>query len=150
MKGQVFITNTLAGITNKDLGDYGITLIRGWREALKGVLEPKTYVTNESRLENGKRITIPTKDNIKYKSREISLPMILEGTSAEDYLDKLDSFQEAIAGTIELRVPCLKNRVYTLVYTDCSKYGDYGDKKGNFTLKFTEPDPTNRPIYEDS
>lgn len=148
MKGQAYITNSLAGVSDKDLGDYGVTLIRGWREALKGLLEPKTYVSNESRLENGKRITIPTKDTVKYKSREISLPMILEGSSASDYLDKLDSFQEAIAGKVQLRVPCLKNRIYTLVYSNCSKYGDYGDKRGNFTLKFTELDPTNRPISE--
>lgn len=148
MKGQAYITNELKEIKDKDLGDYGITLIRGWREALKGVLTPKSYVSNESRLENGKRITIPTLDSVRYKSRDVSIQMLLEGTTADDYLDKLDSFQDVLAGAIKLRVPCLKNRVYTLVYSDCSKYGDYGDKRGIFTLKFTEPNPTDRPISE--
>lgn len=144
MKGQAFLTNELVGISDKDLGEYGITLIRGWREVLKGFLKPKTYISNTSRLENGKRITIPTLDVVKYENCEISIQMMLEGSTADDYLNKLDSFQEAIRGIIKLRVPCLKNRVYTLVYSDCSKYGDYGDKKGIFTLKLTEPNPMNR------
>lgn len=148
MKGQAYITNELISISDKDLGEYGITLIRGWREALKGLLKPKSYVTNQSRLENGKRYTIPTADSVKYESRELSISMLLEGTSVDDYLDKLSSFQDAISGMFVLRVPCLKNRQFTLVYSECSKYGDYGDKKGIFTLKLIEPDPTNRPIAE--
>jgi len=146
MKGQAYLTNELMGISNNDLGNYGITLIRGWREALKKILTPKDYITNSSRLEDGERITIPTKDVIRYKSQNISIQFMLEGSSASDYLDKLDSFQEAIAGVIKLRVPCLQNRVITLVYSDCSKYGDYGDKKGIFTLKFIEPNPKKRPV----
>lgn len=144
MYGQAFITNDLASVDNVDLGTYGITLIRGWREKLKGFLSPKDYITNESRLEHGKRVVIPTADNVKWKSREVSLQFMLEGSSAEDYLSKLDNFQDVIAGKIKLRVPCLNDRVFTLVYSDCSKYGDYGDKRGIFTLKFTEPNPANR------
>jgi len=146
MKGQAYLTNELMGISDNDLGNYGITLIRGWREALKKILTPKDYITNSSRLEDGERITIPTKDVIRYQSQNISIQFMLEGSSASDYLDKLDSFQEAIAGVIKLRVPCLRNIVITLVYSDVSKYGDYGDKKGIFTLKFIEPNPKNRPV----
>lgn len=146
MKGQTYITNKFVSISDKDLGEYGITLIRGWREALKSLLTPKSYVTNQSRLEHGKRYTIPTADSVRYESRELSIQILLEGINADDYLNKLDDFQKAISGIFILRIPCLQNRQFTLVYSGFSKYGDYGDKKGIFTLKLIEPDPTNRPI----
>lgn len=145
MKGQAFITNELLGIKDKDLGDYGVTLIRGWKEALLKNLTPKSYVTNSSRLENGDRYAIPNKDAIRYKSREISLTFLLEGSSEEDYIEKLAAFQEVIVGSVKIRFPSLKNRTYTLVYLDCSKYGHYGNKRGNFVLKMTEPQPSIRP-----
>ena len=71
--------------------------------------------------------------------------MLLEGSSEEDYLDKYEKFLEKIAysGQFCLKIPCMK-RVFKLVYSQCSNYGDYGLKKGNFTLKLTEYDPTDR------
>lgn len=125
-----------------DLGEYGVTLTRGWREALLKPASVKDYTKNDSRLENGIRMVAASKYT-KLKEREIQINCIIEGSSESDYLSKYRSFLNAIAygGMIYLKVPIL-NRIYKLVYTDCSKFGDFGLKKGNFTLKFTEPDPS--------
>lgn len=127
-----------------DLGEYGVTLIRGWREALLKPASTKDYTKNDSRLEDGVRIVASSKYS-KQKERDVQFSCIIEGTSEKDYLDKYESFLNAIAydGSILFKVPSLK-RIFKLVYTDCTKFGDFGLKCGNFTLKFTEPNPADR------
>lgn len=145
MKNQAFIK--LVDEPNEayiDIDTYGITLTRGWREALLAPPPVKTYVSNDSRLENGVAI-VATAKYVKQDKRDISLSFFLEGETEEDYLDKYERFLDKIAynGEFCLKIPCLK-RVYKLVYTQCSKYGDYGLKKSNFTLKLTENNPYDR------
>lgn len=127
-----------------DLGEYGVTLIRGWREALLKPASTKDYTKNDSRLEDGVRIVASSKYS-KQKERDVQFSCIIEGTSEEDYLEKYESFLNAIAydGLILFKVPSLR-RIFKLVYTDCTKFGDFGLKCGNFTLKFTEPNPADR------
>ena len=79
-----------------DLDTFGITLIRGWREAL----------LTSSRLEDGERIIAHPK-NVKKDKRDVSLSFFLEGSSQEDYLIKYGSFLDKIAysGQFCLKVP---------------------------------------------
>ena len=69
----------------------------------------------------------------------------MEGETEDDYLDKLEKLFNKIAysGEIYMKVPVLK-RVFKFVYSQCTKFGDYGLKKGNFTLKLVEPNPKDR------
>lgn len=127
-----------------DLDTFGITLTRGWREELLTPPPVKSYVTNDSRTEHGVSIIASAKYAKKDK-RDVSLSFFLEGISEADYLEKYELFLNKIAysGEFMLKVPCLK-RVFRFVYSQCSKYGDYGLKKGNFTLKLTENNPNDR------
>ena len=145
MKNQAFIK--LVGEADSayvDLDDFGVTLIRGWREALLTPAPVKEFVTNDSRIANGVSV-IASPKYVKRNKREVSISMLVEGSSQDDYLYKYENFLEKIAysGQFCLKVPCLK-RVFKLVYSQCSKYGDYGLKKGNFTLKLTEYNPVDR------
>lgn len=145
MKNQAFIKLVDApDSTYVDLDIYGITLIRGWREELLTPPPVKSFITNDSRLENGVSIVASAKYAKKDK-RDVSLTFFLEGKTEADYLDKYEQFLDKIAynGEFCLKVPCLK-RVFRFVYSQCSKYGDYGLKKSNFTLKLTENNPDNR------
>lgn len=147
MYNQAFIKS--AGDTTAkfvDLGKYGVTLIRGWREALLKPASTKDYTKNDSRLEDGIRLVADSKYS-KRKERDVQFSCIIEGSSEEDYLDKYETFLNAIAydGVILFKVPSLK-RIFKLVYTDCTKFGDFGLKCGNFTLKFTEPNPVDREV----
>lgn len=145
MKNQAFIK--LINETDKDYVDidtFGVTLTRGWREALLTPPPVKSYISNDSRLSHGVAVVASAKF-CKIDKREINLSFFLEGESEADYLEKYEHFLNKIAysGEFCLKVPCLK-RVFKLVYTQCSRYGDYGLKKSNFTLKLTENNPKDR------
>lgn len=145
MKNQAFIKLLGEDDTKYvDLNEFGVTLIRGWREALLTPAPVKSYVSNDSRLEHGISM-VATADCSKVNQREIDLPMFLEGETEDDYLDKLEKLFNKIAysGEICMKVPVLK-RVFKFVYSQCTKFGDYGLKKGNFTLKLVEPNPKDR------
>lgn len=145
MTGQAYIKLAdEADAKYVDLNEYGITLVRGWREALLTPTGVKAFVTNDNRLEHGVSVIAKPK-NAKMDKRDVSISFFLEGSDEEDYLQKYEDFLNKIAynGQFCLKVPCLK-RVFKLVYSSCSKYGDYGLKKSNFTLKLTEYNPNDR------
>ena len=146
MKGQAFIKYPDEDDTKyRDLYEiYGVTLTRGWREALLKPAAVKDYSKNDSRLEDGIRI-IAKKEYAKKKERDIQLSFILEAESETQYLANYEKFLNDIAysGMIYLKVPVM-NKVFKVVYTDCQKFGNFGLKKGNFTLKLTEPNPADR------
>ncbi len=146
MKGQAFIKYPDEDDTKyRDLYEtYGVTLTRGWREALLKPAAVKDYSKNDSRLEDGIRI-IAKKEYAKKKEREIQLSFLLEAESETQYLANYEKFLNDIAysGMIYLKVPVM-NKVFKVVYTDCQKFGDFGLEKGNFTLKLTEPNPADR------
>lgn len=129
-----------------DLGTFNVTLTRGWREALLKPVAVKDYSKNDSRLEHGIRMVAKSK-YAKKQERDVQISFLLEGTTEADYLDKYEKFLNKLAysGEILFKVPVLK-RIFKFVYSDCSKYGDFGLKKGNFTLKFTEPNPDDRTV----
>ena len=65
MKNQAFIKMVgEADTAYADLDTFGVTLIKGWREALLTPTSVKSYVTNDSRLEHGESI-IATKKYAK-------------------------------------------------------------------------------------
>lgn len=145
MTGQAYIKLAdEADAKYVDLNNYGITLVRGWREALLTPAGVKSFVTNDNRLEHGVSVIAKPK-NTKMDKRDVSISFFLEGSDESDYLQKYEDFLNKIAynGQFCLKVPCLK-RVFKLVYSSCSKYGDYGLKKSNFTLKLTEYNPNDR------
>ncbi len=145
MKNQAFIK--LVDEDDKsytDLDTYGITLIRGWREALLTPAGVKDFVTNDNRLEHGVAV-LAKQGNAKKDKRDVSLSFFLEGESEDDYLQKYETFLDKIAynGQFCFKVPCLK-RVFKFVYSSCTSYGDYGLKRSKFTIKMTEYNPNDR------
>ena len=141
MKGQAYINGKDVWVT------WGVTLYSGAYEALLTPAPMKDYIISSSRLEHGKRI-IADSSNAKTDSRDVSFSVFIEGESSDDYLSKYEDFiNELCSGMIELQVPKLK-RTYKLVYTNCSKYGNYGTKKGKFTLKFMEANTKDRTILQ--
>lgn len=145
MKNQAYIKLVgEADTVYADLDTFGVTLVRGWREALLTPAAVKSYVTNDSRLEHGQSV-IATSKYAKIDKRDVSLTFFLEGSTQDDYLSKYETFLQKIAysGQFCMKVPCLQ-RVFKLVYSQCSQFGDYGLKKGKFVLKLTEYNPNDR------
>lgn len=136
--------------------NFGVRLIRGGIEALLTPGTNKDYVTNDSRLNNG---TDYQTGIVRKREREVTLSFLVEGDSHTAYLNNYENFLNEINGAFSLRVVAKDivisgddtllqytkfDRTFHLVYSSCSKYGDYGLKKGIFALRFIEPDPTNR------
>jgi hypothetical protein len=129
-----------ATINGVDIDTYGAVFIKPFYEVLLKPAARKDVITNTSRLENGSR-NMATIQGTKFKSRDLSLKVMITGSSQSDYLNKIEAFMNAIStGEITLSVSAL-NRSYNLVYSDCASYGDYGLKKGIFTIRFTEYKP---------
>ena len=73
MKNQAFIKLLGEDDTKYvDLNEFGVTLIRGWREALLTPAPVKSYVSNDSRLEHGISM-VATAGCTKVNQREICL-----------------------------------------------------------------------------
>lgn len=127
-----------------DLDTFGITLVKGWREALLTPAPVKEYVINDSRLQHGQSV-IATPKFAKKDKRDVSISFFLEGETEEEYLQRYEDFLNKIAysGEFCLKIPQLK-RIFKLVYSQCSQFGDYGLKKGKFVLKLTEYNPDDR------
>lgn len=124
--------------------EYGVRLLRGAYEALLTPTGMKDYVTNESRLAHGTEYAAHAR-YAKQKERKVGLSVVLEAVDYDHYLAQYEAFMELLtSGMVWLKVTRL-NRVFKLVYTECSKFsfGEY--RKATFTLEFVEPNPTDRP-----
>lgn len=138
MTGELFINGKDAWT------EWGVNMEEGFLDALDAPLSMKEYIQDESRLEDGVRIDT---SNPKVASREITLGFTITGTSENDYRSKKASFQtELQKGKFTVKVPNLNTETYKLVYT--GKSISYGLSKqrnfGHFTMKCTEPNPTDR------
>lgn len=147
MEYAIQIKNSSAQVYSDLFNVYGVRLIRGCYETLLTPPAVKDYVTNETRLQHG---TIYAADGSynKQRARDISLDVVLEAESYDDYLAKYEAFLLLLtSGVIQLKVPRLK-RVFKLVYKSCSKFNFYSYRKATFTIDFTEPDPSVRERLE--
>ena len=139
MKGQ-------AKINGYDIWEtWGAAFAKGTYEKLLAPPPMKDYIVNSSRLVHGKNIMT---HNARTDSRDISIQIFIEGKSEEQYLSRYKSFLDEVQkGDVVLSVPRLKT-IFHFVYTGCSSYGDYGLKRGKFTVKLTEPSISNREDIE--
>ena len=138
MTGELYINEKDAYTT------WGVNMGEGFLDAIDAPLPMKEYVEDESRLEDGIRIDT---GNPKVDSREITLGFTIAGTSESDYRAKKKAFlSELQQGAFTVEVPALGPEVYRLVYTGKSvSYGlSLGRTFGHFSMKATEPDPTDR------
>lgn len=125
-------------INGKDMLDtWGAGLADNSLEALLTPPPAKEYIENSARGEHGVRITVPG-GGVRFDGREVSVSVFIAGSTQTDYLQKYMSFvRELISGKIVLGIPELE-REYVLCYQSISKYGNYGCRRGKFSVKFRE------------
>lgn len=122
---------------------WGIEIPDDYLDALLLPPPAKEYVENESVDEDGIRVTAPD-GSTHMDSREVSIPMFVVGSTQSDFLAKFASFvDELMLGKIALAVPVI-GKVFNLYYLSCSKYGSYGSCRSRITVKFKEPNPSDR------
>lgn len=123
--------------------EYNALPVKGFYEALltpSGVKEP---IVNECRLQHGSQVLI-LPDTVRQKKRDVTLGFVIKCNSVSEYTAKQEAFMALISsGEIWLKVEKL-NLIFKLVYSEASKYENFGAKIGKFALKFVEYNPADR------
>ena len=124
---------------------YGINLEDG---ALSTLMTPpplKEFVESKSRLQHGKKVVV---NSPKYDDREMTLPFHLIAKSKTEFFQKYDLFcKEVLApGKFESKTRYQPDVVYRLVYLSCTQFSQFIREMAVFSLKVSEPNPTDRAI----
>jgi hypothetical protein len=136
---------------------YGVNFESGALSALMTPPPTKDFIETNSRMVHGRKVI--TK-NPRYDSREITLTFHLIASTKDEFLEKYQLFcDEVLApGAFELKTRYQPQRsviengqvvtkeqpVYRLIYVSCSQFRQYMREMAVFSLRVSEPDPTNR------
>lgn len=136
---------------NWDLhNDFGVSLSDGAISTLLAPPAMKERISNESRLEIGKRINIdaPT----YFESRELSLEMHMIGSSFTDLLAKYRKFIAELTyspegiklfySNYDLSSSTNTRLTFNLQYLSCTPFAVYGGTLAKFVVRFLEPKPS--------
>lgn len=133
-------------INNADAFErYGINLEDGALSALMTPPPMKKFIESRSRLKHGKTVIAKVP---KYDDREITLPFHLIAKNKAEFFTKYNLFCEEVLakGKFELKTRFQPDVVYRLVYLSCTQFSQFIRKMAVFSLKVSEPDPTDRAI----
>lgn len=136
-------------INNADAFErYGINLEDGALSTLMTPPSMKEFIESKSRLHHGKKVIAKLP---KYDAREITLPFHLIAKSKDEFFQKYNLFcDEVLApGKFELKTRYQPDVVYRLVYLNCTQFRQFIREMAVFSLKVSEPDPTDRAIAND-
>lgn len=102
----------------------------------------KSYPTNESRLEVGKRYFT---SRVKQNERTLNLTFQLLAHHKDTFFARYASFCEELGkGTLTIETTLQEGVKYHLLYTKCTQFQQFDGRAGKFVLSVTEPDPSNR------
>lgn len=136
---------TIYNGTNHNIKDeFGVSLSDGAISTLLAWPDAKEVVSNESRLENGKRID--TNGAVMFAARTITLEMHLIATDFATFLVNERAFIEALTATpvVTLAFSIYGQTIrYRLRYVSCTQFGVYNGTLGKFAVRFEEPVPSN-------
>lgn len=133
-------------INNADAFErYGINLEDGALSALMTPPPMKEFIESRSRLKHGKTVIAKV---TKYDDREITLPFHLIAKSKTEFFTKYQLFCDEVLsnGKFEIKTKYQPNVVYRLVYISCTQFRQFIQEMAVFSLKVSEPDPTDRAI----
>ena len=103
----------------------------------------KDFIKNASRLEHGTRyITY----NPKFKERDLTLSMQLYAPTKAEFYTRYNNFctQVLATGLVNITTSYQPDVTYKCIYQNCTQYKQYIGKIAKFSLKLTEPNPTDR------
>jgi len=137
-------------INGKDAYDtWGVSLEDGAISTLMTPPAMKDFVSNQSRLEHGKRVMTL---NPKYDSRELTLEMHLCAKTKDDFLTKYGKFCDEVlsTGVLHISTSHQSGVTYHCIYNSCTQFSAFLSGIAKFSLKLTEPNPANRTDTSES
>lgn len=130
-------------INGKDaLTEFGVRMGDGFLDAIYSPSPLKVFIENKSRLQDGKQVIY---NNPRSDERDVTLTFNLEGSSADDYLEKYKKFKvELSKGLIAIGVPVLGEN-YQLTYQKSATFAMNIERTfAKISCKFNEPNPADR------
>lgn len=136
-RGHLYINDKDAYI------EWGVFLDETALSTLMTPLALKEFPVNKYRTRNGSRIMT---NNPRIDSRDITLALNMTANNKETFLSNYAKFcDEVLAkGRLTIRTKFLPNVYYRFVYISCTQFSQFFRQMAKFSLKLTEPDPTNR------
>ena len=121
---------------------WGISLSETALSTLMTPSPVKDRVTNESRLEHGKRVL---NTNVKTAYRDVTLEMHLTAQSKAEFLTRYASFCSILEqGALNIRTSYQQGVVYKMLYVSCSQFSEFNLRLAKFTLRLLEPNTKDR------
>ncbi len=138
MSGDLIINGVDAYTT------WGVSMGDNFIDAIEAPLSVKDYISNESRLEHGKRV-ITNPSIIRIASRDISLQFHIFGDSDIDYRVKKKAFEQMLYnGILDIQIPSRGSEIYHLIYLGKQITFAQTSSECKLAAKFEEPNPANR------
>lgn len=130
-------------INNFDAFDeWGISMTTTSLSALMTPAPQKAFASNKSRKSAGKR---SVQVNPQVDERSLSLTLQLTAPSEVEFFSRYRSFCEQLAtGLLNIETKYQPGVVYRCEYENCTQFTQFMRGMASFSLRLTEPDPTNR------
>jgi len=129
---------------------YGVMMGDGFLDALLAPVPVKPYISNKSRLMDGKRIIIPA-GSMRKDERSLTLNFTISGTSTSDFRTKRTNFYNLLYGGLVIMgfagndAPTTdKFRLYYEPGNSVTYGGDLSHSFCKIAVRFIEADPTDR------
>lgn len=139
MKGDLVING------NDAFENWGVSMGDGFLDSIEAPLSMKDYISNESRIQNGKRV-ITDPSILHIASREVTLQFHIFGNTESEYRTNKKAFEKNVLynGVVDIQIPGRGDEIYHLIYLGKQITIAQTLTECKLTVKFEEPDPTNR------
>lgn len=126
---------------------WGVLTTGNTLSALLSPCSMKERVSNESRLEHGKRTD---NSNPKVAARELNLEIQMTADNETQFYARHEAFcAELEKGRIDLYLSDRPTVVYHFDYNSCPQYTQFRRGIATLSLKLTETNPNDRTAHDD-
>lgn len=127
--------------------EWGVVTTTNTLSALLTPSSLKERITNESRLEHGKRTD---NSNPKVASRELNLEIQMIADNESQFYARHEAFcTELEKGRVDMYLSDRPTVVYHFDYNSCPQYTQFRRGIATLALKVTETNPKDRIAHED-
>lgn len=142
--GKMFI-NGLCAWTQ-----WGAYLGDGSISALLAPPPVKSIIKNDNRTDHGVEVTTKNKQGLplmRYGERNVTLYFCITADNYQNLFERQTNLFEVLRnGEVLIQISELPGVVFRLIYQDVSQYSQFNGEMAKFSVKFIEPNPTNRTV----
>lgn len=143
-KGELYINQRANGEWIDAYDEWGISMSSTALSTLMTPAPNKELIENKSRLQHGKSVITkyPRKDE-----RDITVAFNLSAPNETEFFRRYESFCAQLdSGILNIKTKYQPTKVYRTLYGSCTQLTEYQREMALFSLRITEPDPTNRGL----